>query len=221
MFDDDDVLELLARYFSTADDGIDPERDADSADDRDRAAASRRAPTVDDFVRRLLPVIRARINRILRARGLYTPDRADDLCQTVLLALVEDGAAALRRYDVGRGMSFLNYVGLLARSIALRALEKQRAQKRGGGIEHTDLDDADPDGTVDTEDEVSLRRGLDGMCPCLCGRTSARDRLIGQMLHVDGLTAVEVARALGTSRGAIDKTNHKLKVAFKGCLGGG
>ncbi len=175
---------------------------------------------LNDFIRGILPVVRARVNAVLRRRGLYTPARSADLCQTVLLALIDDHAAAMKRFDPTRGMSFPNFIGLLSRSNALRALEREAAKKRGGGALHTDLEHLDrhAEARADTEGEVALRRGLAGMCPCLCDGTSERDRLIGQMLHVDGLPPVDVARTLGISRGAVDKANHKLKKAFKRCL---
>jgi RNA polymerase sigma-70 factor (ECF subfamily) len=66
----------------------------------------------------LTPVIQARVARVLvRARpasGVSARQELQDVMQEVYVALFEDDARALRAWDAGRGLSLVNFVGLIA-----------------------------------------------------------------------------------------------------------
>ena len=74
--------------------------------------------TLVDYI---TPVVHARVVRALFERNVsvgYARDarqEVEDLVQEVFVALFSDDARALRSWDPARGLSFLNYVGLLAR----------------------------------------------------------------------------------------------------------
>jgi hypothetical protein len=88
-------------------------------------AAALRA-TVDQMT----PVVRARVTRSLGRRlGFRAPgfeDEVNDLTQEVFVTLFTSDARALRAWDPGRGLSFLNFVGLLAQHRAAQILRTNR-----------------------------------------------------------------------------------------------
>jgi hypothetical protein len=76
------------------------------------------------LVSRLLPIIRARVARVLRQGRSGPPSEHDvqDAAQEVWLALFADRGRALLAWRPDAGMSFDNYVGMIAerRSVSLR-----------------------------------------------------------------------------------------------------
>jgi RNA polymerase sigma-70 factor (ECF subfamily) len=76
-------------------------------------------------VREIEPIIRFRVYRTLGGRrraGRDVHQEVDDFTQDVLVALFQDDARTLRRWDPSRGMSMANYVGLVAERTARQRL---------------------------------------------------------------------------------------------------
>ncbi|AKT42368.1 RNA polymerase sigma factor [Chondromyces crocatus] len=95
-----------------------------------RATAGDR-PTVRALVDALTPVIQARVARVLlRAgrgvRGRDVRQEVEDLTQHVFERLFAGGGAVLLQWDPARGLSLLNYVGLLAEREAVTVLRSRR-----------------------------------------------------------------------------------------------
>lgn len=86
------------------------------------------------IVDEMTPVVRARVTRALARRlGLAArsfPDEVSDLTQDVFVMLFSADAKALRAWDSTRGLSFLNFVGLLAQHRAAAILRTQRWLRR-------------------------------------------------------------------------------------------
>ena len=81
----------------------------------------------------LQPVVLNRVSRVAgrsRGSGGARGEQVEDLAQEVFAFLFGDGARALRAWDGGRGLSFLNFVGLLAERRAISIVR----QVGGGGI---------------------------------------------------------------------------------------
>lgn len=82
------------------------------------------------FVAHVLPVVHARIGRVLARRGRREGrdgrQETEDLGQEVFVALFEADARTLRAWDPARGMSLLNFVGLVAEREAASILRSGR-----------------------------------------------------------------------------------------------
>ena len=79
----------------------------------------------EDFVDRFLGLVIHVVNHSARAQSIWlTREDRDDLCADVMLALVQDDFAILRRF---RGQSSLaTYLTVVARLIVVRQLLKRR-----------------------------------------------------------------------------------------------
>ena len=85
----------------------------------ERALAADRV-AVRALITRFLPVVEARVMRALsrrqkaQGRGRDARQELDDLTQEVMASLFADHARVLRSWDPARGLSLLNFVGLIA-----------------------------------------------------------------------------------------------------------
>ena len=149
--------------------------------DRDllRRCLERRDGAWESFVDRFLGLVLHVVNHTTAARAmkLSEVDR-DDIAAEVMLAIVNDDMAILRRF---RGESSLAaYLTVIARRIVVRELNKQRTQPRlenspldeqipatnGNGVEHRIMDRDHVElmlhGLSDTEAEVIRKYHLEG-----------------------------------------------------------
>ncbi len=114
----------------------------------------------EEFVDSYLPLITHVVNKCLASRGWQTNSSLrDDLVAEVLLNIVDNQFAALRRF---RGQSSLGtYLVVLSRRVAVRALAKQvgAAPVRGPEVA---VDQADPSGAdLSIEDVEEVETMLD------------------------------------------------------------
>src|SRR5262249_44916453 len=84
-----------------------------------------------ELVRAIAPLVQVRVYRALSirggaARGRSVRQEVEDLTQDALVALFEDDAKALRAWDETRGLSFLNYVGLLTERLVGHLLRSRK-----------------------------------------------------------------------------------------------
>jgi len=87
------------------------------------------------LVDRLTPVIQARVARTLvlsggAARRGDVRQQVEDLCQEVFMLLFADGGRVLKSWEPERGLSFDNFVGLVARRRALSFARSGRGGRR-------------------------------------------------------------------------------------------
>lgn len=95
-----------------------------------RALAGDRAAT-RRLVDLLTPVIQARVARIVlrraaAGRGRDIRQEVEDLSQDVFVALFDDRGAILRAWSPDKGLSLVNYAGLVAERRTLNALNSRR-----------------------------------------------------------------------------------------------
>jgi RNA polymerase sigma-70 factor (ECF subfamily) len=95
------------------------------------AALAREEAAVAELVRRLTPVIQARVARVVLARGAGAGPagihaQVEDLTQEVFLTLFAEHARVLASWQPERGLSLENFVGLVARRRALSILRSGR-----------------------------------------------------------------------------------------------
>lgn len=84
-----------------------------------------------ELVRRLAPVVQARVARALLRRqsaalGRTVRQEVEDFSQDVFVALFEDGGRTLRAWQPERGLSLENFVGLVAERQAISLLRSGR-----------------------------------------------------------------------------------------------
>jgi RNA polymerase sigma-70 factor (ECF subfamily) len=91
-------------------------------------ALARDARAVQQLVAALTPKLRLQVERVLRrgARGRDVRFAADDVVQSVWLALFAHQGKVLRSWDPARGMSLESFVGLVATRHALDVVRSRR-----------------------------------------------------------------------------------------------
>lgn len=151
----------------------------------------------EDFVDRFLgPVIHV-INHSARVRGIFlTREDRDDLCAEVMLALIRDDFAILRRF---RGKSSLaTYLTVVARRIVVRRLLEQRraAARRASArrpVETAASAKERPDRRAELREEARwLLRQLRG-----------EESQAVQMHHLEDKTYQEISRSLGIPENSV------------------
>ena len=172
-----------------------------------RALAGDR-PATRGLVELLSPVVHARVARkLLRSQGQSKNrnlrQEIEDFVQEVFVALFADGGRPLRAWDPGRGMSLLNFVGLLA--------EHQVDSILRSGRRSPWTEDA-------TKDESLERRA--GVTESAHARVSSRDMLakiverlraeltpagveMFQLLVLESLSVEEVCQRTGMTTDAV------------------
>jgi DNA-directed RNA polymerase specialized sigma24 family protein len=132
------------------------------------------------LVARLFPIIRARVSRVLRRGARAAPPSEHDIqdaAQDVWLALFADNGRALRAWRPGAGMSFDNYVGMIAER---RSVSAQR--RRTARIEGESLDE-------DSEASAACCDGPER-------RARARELLLRVIAHIEKVFSTEVLRSI-------------------------
>src|SRR5215210_6268847 len=94
--------------------------DDEATQDEVRSALAGDEPALTRLVRTLTPVIQSRVARglLLRrtgtAAGRNIRQEVEDLAQEIFLVLFADGGKVLRSWQPERGLSLVNFVGLVA-----------------------------------------------------------------------------------------------------------
>jgi RNA polymerase sigma-70 factor (ECF subfamily) len=173
---------------------------------REAVAGDRRS--VRALVDVLTPVIQARVARVLLRRKGAAGERdvrqeVEDLTQQVFLSLFANGGHALLQWDPERGLSLVNFVGLLAEREASSIL---RSRRRSPFTEDpTEVDDLDRSADSDRGPEriTASREILSSVFAILKERLSDRGLELFQWLLIEGRPAEEVCALAGMSPDAV------------------
>lgn len=160
-----------------------------------------------ELVRLLMPVVQVRVARTL-VRRRKDPSRdvrpdVEDLSQDVFAALFADGARILRAWDPERGLSLLNFCGLIAEREALSLV---RSGRRSPFTETaTELDDIERDAepVADAELRVASKEKLLLLVDRLREELSPRGFELFQRLIVDEEAVESVCAATGMTPDAV------------------
>ena len=140
----------------------------------------------EDFVDRFTGLIIHVVNHTARCRSimLTSADR-EDLTAEVLLAIIRDDFAVLRRF---RGKSSLaTYLTIVARRVIVRKLvETRSATPLGAGAEVAAADGASEQRLTDREEVEQLMEQLDDS-----------EAAVVRMYHLEGKTYQEISRTTG------------------------
>lgn len=177
-------------------------------------AVRREAHAVDELVDRLMPVVHARVFRVLK-RTQRAVDRVvvEDFAQEVWVSLFADGGKRLLAYDPARGASLETFVGLLAEHEAGEVARAQRAQKRGGHLRAVDLDAAAemPSKSPGPAEQAEAKELAARLGEHLVGQLPEVGRLVYRYAFKDEVEAPAVARIVGVDVQVVYNWQHKIR----------
>ncbi|MEP7126271.1 MAG: hypothetical protein ABJE95_35395 [Byssovorax sp.] len=163
----------------------------------------------------LTPVIQARVARTLLRRSALVAGRGrewlDDLVQDVFVELFRDSGRALRAWDPARGLSLVNWVGLIAEQRASAAL---RGRKRDLDIADVPLDDAPEERApleYDPEANMLARDQLTHLLDLLRSELSPLGLQLFHALIAEQESIPSVSARLGMSTSAVQAWSSRLK----------
>jgi RNA polymerase sigma-70 factor, ECF subfamily len=139
----------------------------------------------EDFVDRFTGLIIHVVNHTARSRSimLTSADR-EDLTADVLLAVIRDDFAVLRRF---RGKSSLaTYLTVIARRVVVRKLTETRNGTPVGAVTDAAVDSAGEQRMTDREEVEQLMEQLD-----------ESEAAVVRMYHLEGKTYQEISRSTG------------------------
>lgn len=177
-----------------------------------------------EAVRRLIdaltPIVQARVARTLlrrraEARGRPIRQEVEDCTQEVFLALFADDAAVLRAWKVERGLSLVNFVGLIAEREVASIL---RSGKRSPWTEDPTFGDSietlsEP--SPGPEPMVASRQALEALLDRLRANLTPKGLDLFKRLYVQERTVEEVRAETGMSEDAIYAWRSRLRKLLK------
>jgi len=187
-------------------------------------ALAGRPQGIRGLVQALLPIVRARVRRVLARNPAGAPCLAqdvDDVVQETFGVLFAEDARLLRRYDPERGMSLANYVGQIAEREAGRLLRARGAAKRRGEILATPMEDVlqrAPDGGEGTVALLEKRERMEMLLARLREELTDESFLVFELLYVRLLSAPEAASMLGCEVQAVYTRKSRIRTRVRALL---
>jgi RNA polymerase sigma-70 factor (ECF subfamily) len=181
--------------------------------ERIRAAIAGDSSAITELVGAATPIVQARVARALLrrsdARGRDIQSDVADLTQEVFVALFTADGKALKAWDPARGLSFANFVGLLAQRRVSSLLRTRSAQVW--------TEELDPDamnevmGKTPLPDTVaSERQLLSRLLERLQARLSARGMELFERLFVAQEPVEDVCVHMGLTANAVHQWRRRL-----------
>jgi RNA polymerase sigma-70 factor (ECF subfamily) len=184
--------------------------------DEVRRALAGEEPALTRLVQRLTPVIQSRVARGLllrrtgRAAGRDIRQEVEDFTQEIFLALFADGGKVLRSWQPERGLSLLNFVGLVAERQTASIL---RSGKRSPWQEEPTLteDLHEPAPERGPEEITASREQLKLLLHRLSEELSPLGRHLFDLLFLRELPLEEVMRQTEMSADAVYAWRSRLR----------
>lgn len=173
------------------------------------------AAAVAQLIDAVTPVVQARVARALLRR--VRRDRRDvrqevaDLTQEVFVALFSEDAKALRAWEPARGLSLVNFVGLLAERRVASLLRVKRyafwLQECAASAPEERAEDlaAEP-----VDSEVISRLTVEQLVEALRSMLSPRGLELFQRLYVDEQSVEDVCAQTGLNPAAVYQWKHRI-----------
>jgi RNA polymerase sigma factor (sigma-70 family) len=190
--------------------------DDEEIQDEIRRALAGEEPALDRLVRRLTPVIQSRVARGLHlwrtgpAAGRNVRQEVEDFTQEIFLDLFADEGKVLRSWQPDRGLSLLNFVGLVAERQTASIL---RSGKRSPWKEDPTLPEeftqASPE--IDPEKITASREELSLLLRRLKEELSPLGWHLFDLLFLQELPIEEVARQTGMTPDAVYQWRSRLR----------
>lgn len=171
---------------------------------------------VGRLVEMLTPVIQARVARSLlrhragAARNRNIRQEVQDLTQEIFLLLFAEDGRVLRTWEPERGLSLVNFVGLIAER---RTASLLRSGRRSPWQDETSLaDDQDFAAAESGPEEIATsRQQLEQLLRRLTEELSPLGRHLFNLLFVRDLPPEEVVAATGMTRDAVYAWRSRLR----------
>lgn len=184
--------------------------------ERIRSAIAGDAAALSELLSVATPVVQARVARtLLRRPDARSRDiRSDiaDLTQEVFVALFTADGKALKAWDPARGLSFPNFVGLLAQRRVASILRSRSAHLRTEPLEHEVMNDVI--GAAPLPDTIaSSREILTRLLERLHAQLSARGMELFERLFVKQESVEEVCAHMDLSSNAVHQWRRRLGLA--------
>jgi RNA polymerase sigma-70 factor (ECF subfamily) len=171
------------------------------------------------LVAEVVPIIRRRVTRTLirdRARsGRAIATDVDDLTQEVLLALFADQGRILRAWAPDRGLSFEEFVGLVARRHTLSILRSRRKSPfNTQPVDPNELENLPPESRRRGADRSSeTRQSLERLTNALRRRLSPAGVEMFHRLFVEEASVREISRDTGLSADSVYQWRTRIRKA--------
>jgi RNA polymerase sigma factor (sigma-70 family) len=189
-----------------------------------RAALSNDPAAVRSLVEHMKPVVQARVARALGRRvGFRARDLASDIAdftQEVFMALFSDDARALRRWDPARGLSFQNFVGLLAQHRVAEILRTKRWSTQAEKLvsDESQIREAVAEPAADSEDASMSQELLGRLLERLESTLSTRGLEMFERLYVRGESIEQVCAETGLRSNAVHQWRSRIAKAARNGL---
>lgn len=180
------------------------------------AALNGDGPAVRQLVDAMAPVVQARAARVLLKRGTGNiRSDVEDLSQEVFVALFTKDAHTLRSWKPSGGLSFVNFVGLVAQRRAASIYRKR-------GVLREDFDEERTDVSAhllsSPECSVASRQMLVRLLESLEMSLSPRGYELFLRLYIRQESASEVCQGLGLTQNAVHQWRSRLGSAARQAL---
>jgi len=172
----------------------------------------------EKFVDRFTGLVFHVINHTAQSRSivLSAADR-DDLAGEVMLAIVDDNFAVLRRF---RGNSSLaTYLTVIARRVVVRKLLKNRSPSPlaavagwGHGPEREKVAEVAVATNTDVEARISNQEEIER----LLGQLDQADAAVVRMYHLEGKSYQEISRVTGMPTGSVGPVLSRARSKLRG-----
>jgi RNA polymerase sigma-70 factor (ECF subfamily) len=147
----------------------------------------------------LAPLVQAELHRL--AKGYLAKERRDHILQTT--ALIHEAYLRLIDWQNVHWQNRAHFFGVAAqmmRRILVNYAIEQKAQKRGGGVQHVMLEDAAEVFSRRNPDLIDLNIALEKLATL-----HTRQSQVVEFHFFGGLTVKEIAEVLGVSLGTVKR----------------
>lgn len=175
----------------------------------------------DEFISKAQPIVAATVARTMPQWPPPSVHHADDIIQDVFLKLCDGNFRLLRQCRAENDQSLAAYLRRIAATVTLDSLRAQSAQRRGGGLVPTAMEDFDLIASADRDPGQQAQWNIltARIERCLASHASL-ERLVFWMYYRHGFTAAMISRLpqLGLSLKGVESTIHRLTKAVRACL---
>ncbi|WP_145263584.1 RNA polymerase sigma factor [Calycomorphotria hydatis] len=149
-----------------------------------------------DFVDRFLGLFLHVVNHSAHLRSVpLRPDQAEDICAEIMLEIIKDDFAVLRRFE--RKSSLATYLVVIARRVVVRELENQRKSEALGHVRAASVKHVAHVETFEKriEDKDEVARLLEGL--------TMEEAEIVRRYHIRGQSYRDISRELGIAENSV------------------
>jgi len=160
-------------------------------------AAGSDAAAWEEFVRRFNRVIALAVIRVAYQYGEANPDLVEDLVQETYAKLCAEHCKILTSFQSVHEDSIFGFFKVVASNVAADYFRRVRADKRGQGRNHVEIENAEQLASWNSSVEIEQQVLFEDIDRVLRERTSGpnaeRDRTIFWLYYRQGLTAASIA----------------------------